>query len=110
MKTTYRSERNHWAIGHEFSCVRCDSRFVPEAMDDFTDGYNSEYVIIGCPECNWHDRHYKPRKPQPQFQNPMPCKDTWKKTVDNKTRVEMIPKSEGDWMGNLESQQEYLGK
>ena len=109
MKTTFKSGKTHWAIGHEVTCKRCASRFVAEDKYDFRDGYDSEYVYMTCPECEQAQKVYKPRPVEPFRTNILPC-TTGTTTVKWEDGLKSRDTKEVDWMGNVESQQEYLGK
>lgn len=100
MKTIFKSEKKHWAVGHEITCKRCSSRFMAEHEYDFQDGYDSDYIYIVCPECVQSQKVYKPRKVVSPFRiETVPC-----------TTTSTTWSSIADQMENAESQQEYFGK
>ena len=100
MKTTFKSEKGHWAVGYEITCRKCTSRFMAENECDFRDGFSSEEITIQCPECQQWQRISKPVARAPYYgPGTILCGTTATGTSAN-----------DDWMGNFESQQEYLGK
>lgn len=59
MKVIRDSGKEHWAVGQSKTCEYCDTTFQTESTDDFNTGAMTDYVIVACPRCGWHQRIYK---------------------------------------------------
>lgn len=52
MKIISNSMKKHWAIGYYISCVRCDSVYMLENLEDFRTQTNDRTVTSQCPVCS----------------------------------------------------------